>query len=609
MTEKDKQHQADVDRVSFQNNFTDIARGFGGHPHGGGGLIDVVGNAIRAVAKGTPYSQAMVSRTEFDRYDLNVMLDLVEQTDPEDLESSGRALWDARDAIKAAADDLKGQFDTVPWVGKAGDNFRAWGAGLVTSTYHLSAFAGGAGDQIAAAAEGLASVRKAMPPRDTRADPTPAKDFPAHEKVASNKDYAAAVQVEKHRQEAINQMNRLASYYAVANESLQDLHKNAPEFKGLPAVGVPEPNSSPDPASGGPGSHGSAGTGSTAVGGHHTAVAQVHHAAVAQVHHASVPDASGAPALVKDATVQVRHPDVPVGTHIDSTGTLPTPTTTTPGPSHTPPVTGTSPASGSQPNVFDGGGLRLPVPNATSGRGLSGAGGFRTPPSAQTRAGASELTNPGSGRSTGRGLSGQMGRATSTGQSAVNGTGAGPRASSPMGRGITGGTPRPAGPAAQRTTSGPTTGAGRSNGVVGGRPSSTNPSSKNGARGPRGTVIGGEEEGSSRSTTGRLGQRGVFGRPEPESTARSGSAATGSRAGAGTSEAVTGRPTARTSAAGAERNGMTHGGAGLTRGAGHNGRPSEERRPDGTPRPDYLVEDEEAHLPNGPRRDVPPVIN
>ncbi|MEU9477392.1 hypothetical protein [Streptomyces sp. NPDC048191] len=597
MTDK---HKADMDRVSAENGFTDLARGLGDQPSTGGLFLNPV-EILRSMAKATPYGQAMVKRTEFDRYELNAMIDLVERTDPEDLESSGRALWDARDAIKVAADTLKGKFDTVPWEGQAGHEFRTWGDNLVKHAHGLAEFAGGAGDSITAAAEGLASVRHAMPPRDTRADRTPAKDFPAHEKVAGNKDYAAAVQVEKHRQEAVNQMNRLASYYAVSDQSLQDLHKSAPDFGGLPNVGVPRPQIYNDPVPQGSPSHGYQGTGSSAVGGHH--------APVAPVRHAVAPDTSGTPAPVSHATDRVTHPDVPVGTHIDTTGTLPPPTTTTPGPGHTPPVTGTPPTSGGQPNVFDGGGFRLPMPNATSGRGLNGAGGFRNLPTAQGRAGTSELTNPGSGRSTGRGPMEQVGRATSTGQSAVRGTGSGPRASSPMGRGVTGGTPRPAGTAASRATNGPTTGAGRGNGVVGGRPSTTNPSAKNGSRIPRGTVIGGEEEANSRPTTGRLGQRGVFGTPESESTTRAGSGATGSRARAGTSEAVTGRASARTSAAGAERNGMTRGGAGLTRGAGHTGRPGEERKTDGTPRPDYLVEDEETHLLNSPRREVPPVIN
>jgi hypothetical protein len=598
MTDK---HKADMDRVSAENKFTDFARGLGNQPSTGGLFFNPV-EILRSVAKATPYGQAMVKRTEFDNYDLNAMLDLVDQTNPEDMESSGRALWDARDAIKKAAETLKGQFDTIVWVGKAGDEFRTWGDNLVKHAHGLADFAGGAGDSIATAAEGLASVRNAMRlPRDPRLVPTRPEKFTAAEKAADKEGYATAVTVEKHRQEAVNQMNRLASYYAVSNQSLQEWHKSAPDFGGLPNVGVPKPAPYVDSASQGSTSHGSGATSPSAVG--------AHHATVAPVHHAVVPDASGTPAPVNHAPDRIRHPDVPVGTHIDTTGTLPPPTTTTPGPSHTPPVTGTPPTSGSQPDVFGGGGFRLPMPNTGSGRNLSGAGGFRNPPTAQGRAGTSELTNPGSGRSTGRGPVDQMGRATSTGESAVKGAGSGQRTPSSMGRGVMGGTPRPADRAASRATNGPATGAGRANGVVGGRPSTTNPSSKNGSRIPRGTVIGGQEEANSRPATSRLGQRGVFGTPEAESRGRTGAGTSGPGARAGTSEAVIGQPSARTSEAGAERNGMTRGGAGLTRGAGRNGRPGEDRKTDGTARPDYLIEDEETHLPNSPRRDVPPVIN
>ncbi|MCZ0986590.1 hypothetical protein O1M54_14715 [Streptomyces diastatochromogenes] len=600
MTDNDKQHQADMDRASAQNNVTDYARGLGEHPYEGGGLVGFVDNAIRTAVKHTPYSQAMVSRTEFDHHDLNAMIDLVEQTDPEDLESSGRALWDARDAIKAAADELKGQFHTVPWVGKAGDDFRTWGDGLVASTYQLSGFAGGAGDQITAAAEGLASVRKAMPPRDTRVNPTPAKDFPAPEKVAGNKDYAAAVQVEKHRQEAINQMNRLASYYAVSNQSLQDLHKNEPEFKDLPEVGaqahlVRRPRSrrvrftrfhrNGLDGSRGASRHGGAGASrkcarrnrhagtrkrrygpsqaprrsrrnayrlhrhSTAAHDHHT-WAQPYSAGHWHSSHKWQPTR-----CVRRWWIQAPRPQWPIGSGLERHRWFP-----------------------------------------YSSVGSGARGYVRCDQSRLRTVHGARAHGPDGPRYVDRSVRSQGRRFRTEGVL-------------PYGARGHGGTPRPAGTAAQRTTSGPTTGAGRSNGVVGGRPSATNPSSKNGSRIPRGTIIGGEDEANSRNTTGRLGQRGVFGTPESESTARPGSGATGSRARAGTSEAVTGKPTARTSAAGAERNGMTHGGAGLTRGAGHNGRPGEERKADGTPRPDYLVEDEETHLPNEPRRNVPPVIN
>ncbi|MFF4572383.1 hypothetical protein [Streptomyces sp. NPDC001410] len=596
MTDK---HDADLKRVGNQNDATDWVRGYESSPHSGFllGMVDV---AIRA----TPVGRAVATRTDFGKSDLplNKMIDLVEQMDPEDLETSGKALWDARDAIKSAADDLHAYIEGVHWVGQSGSDFRTWGRDLVKNAHHLTEFAGAAGDEITAAAVGLAAVRGAMPPRDTEANRTRPKDFTAAEKAADKEGYATAVKVEKDRQEAINQMNRLASYYAVSEEVLSSLptKEKTPNFTTMPPnVGVPEPTKrygvGGSGASTGSGSQG--GTGSVSSGSHHVTAPS-----------GDVPRhvTSDSPTPTQHIPDKIPHPDQPVGTHIDTTGTLPPPTTTTSGPSHTPPVTGTPPTSGGQPNVFDGGGFRLPMPNATPGRGLSGAGGLRTPSSTQGRASTSGLTNQGSGRATARGPMDQMGRATSTGQSAGKSTGSGPR-SSPMGRGVTGGTPRPGGTAAPRTSSGPTTGAGRTNGVVGGRPSTTNPLSKNGSRIPRGTVIGGEEAANSRPTTARLGQRGVFG--TPESTARPGSGTAGSRGASGSSEAVTGRPTARNSVASAERNGMTSGGAGLTRGAGHNGKPGDERKTEGSPRPDYLVEDEETHLPDKPRRDVPPVVN
>lgn len=327
------------------------------------------------------------------------MIDLVEQTDPEDLESSGKALWDARDAIKGAAEELDGHIQKVHWVGESGDSFREWGGKLVTHAHYLSEFAGAAGDQITAAAVGLAAVRGAMPPRDTEANRKRPDRFTAAEKAADKEGYATAVKVEKDRQEAINQMNRLASYYAVSEEVLSTLpDKEKATFTAMPNVGVPKPSrwsSDGDPspaASSGFTSH--AGTGSVSGGGHHAAVQSGdvtrHVTSVSPTPTQHVPD-------------KVPHVDQPVGTHIDTTATLPPPTTTTPGPSHMPPVTGTPPTSGGQPNVFDGGGYGLPMPNASSGRGLSGAGGLRTPPSAQGRTGTSRWTSPGSGRATGEG--------------------------------------------------------------------------------------------------------------------------------------------------------------------------------------------------------------
>ncbi|MFE7839976.1 hypothetical protein ACFU53_29155 [Streptomyces sp. NPDC057474] len=586
----DRRHEADFDRVEGQNGIADIVRGFEDRPQGG-----LLNRMVRSAFVDSSLGRTIADRTDFEKpdFDLNQLIELVEQTDPEDLESSGKALWDARDAIKAAADELEGHIDNVHWVGESGDAFRKWGGSLVTNTHHLSDFAGAAGDQITAAAVGLASVRSAMPSRDSEASRKRPEHFTDTEKAADKSEYEAAVRVEKDRQEAINQMNRLASYYAVSEEALASLpaKDKTPEFTAMPDVGVPKPEA-PRADYGrsvsGTGSH-TTGTASS-VGDQATGDASRHSASDNQL-------------TTKDITSKITYPDERVRTNIDSVGTLP-PSTTTPVTGHTPPSLGTPAPGGGQASMFEGG-LRTPVSNGTPGRNLGGTGGLRTPASAQGRAGTPGSPNSGLGRSTGQGPMNQMGRATSTGQSAARGMTPGSHASQ-MGRPVTGGTPRAGGTAAPRANSGPVTGAGRANGVVGGQPTAVGgASAKGGARIPRGTVVGGEGVANSRPATGRSGQRGVFG--APETTARSSSSATPPRGGPGTSEAVTGRPAARNSVAGAERNGLTRGGAGLVRGPGH--RTPGDGNVQGTPRLDHRVEDEETPLPNRPRRDEPPVVN
>ncbi|MDX3548844.1 hypothetical protein PV729_29205 [Streptomyces europaeiscabiei] len=587
----DKRHEADLDRVEGQNSVTDIVRGFEDRPQGG-----LLNRMVRSAFVDSSLGRTVADRTDFEKrnFDLNQLVDLVEQTNPEDLESSGKAMWDARDAIKAAADELEGRIDNVHWVGESGDAFRKWGRSLVTNTHHLSDFAGSAGDQITAAAVGLASVRGAMPSRDSEPSRKRPEHFTEAEKVADKSEYEAAVGVEKDRQEAINQMNRLASYYAVSEEVLASLpaKDKTPEFTAMPDVGVPKPEA-PQADYGrsvsGTGSH-TNGTPSS-VGGQATGDASRHSASDNQL-------------TTRDITSKITYPDERVRTNIDSVGTLP-PSTTTPVTGHTPPSLGTPSPGGGQPSMFEGG-LRTPVSNGTSGRNLGGTGGLRAPASTQGRTGTPGSPNAGPGRSNGQGPMNQMGRATSTGQSAARGMAPGSH-SSQMGRAVTGGTPRAGGTAAPRANSSPVTGAGRANGVVGGQPTAVGgASAKGGARIPRGAVVGGEGAANSRPATGRPGQRGVFG--APETTARSSSSVPLPRGGSGTSEAVTGRPTARSSVAGAERNGLTRGGAGLVRGPGHS-TPGDDGNAQGPPHLDHRVADEETHLPNQPRRDVPPVVN
>ncbi|MBK3569991.1 WXG100 family type VII secretion target, partial [Streptomyces sp. MBT62] len=544
----DDQYKWDLSRVTRQNQFTDLARGVEERPRENGLLAGLFYNPVRAVVESTSQGQAVHDsvhgpsgdrRTNFESRPLNEMIDLVERTNPEDLESSGKALWDARDAIKAAADELSGHIDKVQWAGKSGDAFRKWGSELVTQTHSLSSFAGGAGDQITAAAMGLASVRSAMPPRDTQLERKHPTTFTAAEKVANKDEYAAAVRVEKDRQEAINQMNRLSSYYVVSKDELAALNSKAPEFTDMPNVGVPRPQTDKKGGYAWVTSPKSEVTGASSAADHHATVVS----ATGGIDKPDVPSDVTPPA--KHTTDHVTSPDVPTHTNIDSVGTLPPATTV-----HNPPVTGVPAPGGGPANVFKSG-FETPIPNSPVSRS---AGGFRTPFSAQGRSGTSGLGNSGAERSAGRGPASQMGRATETGRSLAKGTASGAK-SSPMGRGVTGGVPRSGGTAVPRANGGSPTGAGRSNGVVGGRPtSSTGGQGKGGARIPRGNVIGAEEAAGSRSTGGRPGQRGVFG--APETATRPGQSSSGVRGGTGTPESVTATPTQRKSLAQAERNGM-----------------------------------------------------
>ncbi|CAL9431940.1 hypothetical protein SUDANB105_02056 [Streptomyces sp. enrichment culture] len=591
----DEQHKQDLERATNQNNFADVARVVE-HSDGDGWITRMVTDPVRAVVGSTAQGKAVFGSTDFGAkdLDLNEMVDLVEQTNPEDLESSGKALWDARDAIKAAADELRGRISKIKWKGQGGTAFEDYGDALVKSADGVSEFAGKAGDQLTAAAVGLASVRAAMPKRDPRNLKRPDK-FTEAEKTEKKDDYDAAVKVEKDRQEAINQMNRLASYYAVSSQQLSALQEKPPTFRELPGMGVPKPKRDYS----GPGAAGAA-------AGTAKANATTYDAPVESQGRSSVDGVTDRQAPQTTGKGTVTYPDDAVGTTIDSVGTLP-PTTTTPPTGNMPPVTGTPPTTGGQPGTFDN--YAPTVPGRANGKTTGGTSWPRTPVTAQGRT-QPGLTNPANGRTTGPGATNPMGRPTATGQPVAKGTGSGSKPF-PMGQsGVHGGTPRPGGTAAPRANTGPATGAGRANGVVGGRPATTGgAAAKGGPKVPRGTVIGAGPTAGARPSTGGPGQRGVFG--APQAGMRPGAGAGGASRGgvAGGTKPVTGRSTGRNSAVQAERNGMTQGGAGLARRSGDKREPGDERDPQGSQRPDYLVEDEETHLPDKPRRDVPPVVN
>ncbi|WTP16968.1 hypothetical protein OHT93_27900 [Streptomyces sp. NBC_00191] len=560
-----EQHEQDLTRVQTQLGVTEATRQ----------VVSMMDSVFGSGRGPGPFA-----RFSFEGHELNAMIDLVENTNPADLENAGLALWKARDAIREAARELKDHIAKVEWKGEAGNEFRSFGTDLVAHAEKLGTFADVAGTQITVAGTGLASVH--MPPRDDRLVKKTVADIAAPGRVEGNPDYDKAVKVEKDRQEAINQMNRLASYYAVSEQTLAA--QEPPRFERALKANVPRPagfDRSPEPSSGATAT-GVESSGTTAP------QSPSGHADSSVTGRESRAEAIGTVAPAPDRNTSVE---------IDSVA-APPPPTTSPGPAPAPAVTGpTGPAGGPVPPMANG--LANPVkggaPRPTSASGVSKAGGQGTssvgrPGAAGSRNGAAGHPSP-VGRQGGVGASspatGRAGAARPVGAAGQNpAAGRAGTAGSPAGRGGTGATGSRAG---------------RGNGIVGGNPQRAAGGSS-GSRLPRGTVVGGEGTTPGRTSTGRTSQQGVVGAKPANGASRPGGRGTAS------SNGVVGTPRGGAPGARPGAGGFTQGGAGLVRSTtGRNQRENEEQERTGSARPDYLTEDEETWAARQ-RGAVPPVI-
>ncbi|MBQ0830947.1 WXG100 family type VII secretion target [Streptomyces tagetis] len=491
------------------------------------GVLDAAMTVTKIIGPFTPLRGIHFGSTSFEGYDLNAMVDIVESANPELLESAGKALVDAKEAIDEAAEELRQNLGEIDWKGEAHTAFRTWGDSLVETAKQVAGYAETIGTQVMAAGSGLASVRKSMPPRDSRSDPKKVSDIPEAKQVETNDEYTAAVKAEGHRQEAINQMYRLASFYTVSAGTMRGTEE--PVFPKMPDAGVP-PGSPPSIA---PVRPTVGGASDTPLGESGTATDRVVHGAVAAGTRGETP--TQPLAAHKNVDLPASRP---VGMEIDSVGTLPPQEAVRPN-TVTPPTSGPAAPAGPVPPMTPG---MVPPSLRGAGRRAGGPGGtsaLRMPPSAQGRGGPGPVgqvprgaaPGPAGGRgagpagpvgSRGTGPVGPVGR---TAMPSQTGTG-------PMGRGIVGGVPKPAAPAPGpigggargpvgpmgASPSGPAgSGSGRGpQGVVGGRPISGPTAGGGGSKLPRGTVIGGGGGAPAPRTTGqRPTQRGVIGAPTP----------------------------------------------------------------------------------------------
>ncbi|MEU8889009.1 hypothetical protein [Streptomyces sp. NPDC048442] len=180
--------------------------------------------------------------TRFESYALNTMIDLVEAGNPQALAGAAEALGGVRKAFQEAARELRGHLGAVEWKGESGTEFRRFGGRLAEHADDLGTYASLVGAHLTEAATGLTVVRSAMPPRA----PAAGTGLPPSE---------------PHRQEAINQLNRLASYYAVTGANLAA--EEPPRFEEKLDAAVPRP------AAGGGAAAAGGSQGPTATAGNH----------------------------------------------------------------------------------------------------------------------------------------------------------------------------------------------------------------------------------------------------------------------------------------------------------------------------------------------------
>lgn len=570
-----EQQQQDQERVQGQLLVTDANRQLQG-------VLKVFGLG----------SSGTSGRTSFEGHELNAMIDLIENSNPEHLEEAGQALLKARTAINDASKDLGDFIAAVDWEGESGIAFRDWGNGLVAHAYKLGEFAQAAGTQITVAGTGLASVRNSLPPRDNRLSRKSPDEIEAPKRIEGNPEYAAAVKVEKDRQEAINQANRLASYYAVSEETLAA--QEPPRFDKQLDVAMPRPSGRFDA----PVDSSNSSVGSEAVG-NGTPRESSEHAATGSTANTAATGTGGQAAIEALGTAPVL--DKSTSTEINSVATPPAPVTA-PNASPASPATGpTGPGGGSTQPMANG------FVNPTTGSSRWSQGSAGVPRAVgQPGGGASRAArSTGSGPAANGRAGAPVGRPTPMGGGSASGTsGRGGGGQPPVaGRsGVTGGRPVAGGHAGTSGTSGAR--AGRASGIVGGTPQRATPGTgtSGGARGvSRGTVIGAGGAAQTRgSAGGGANPRGVIGAGGASSVPRPGGRGTPS------SNGVVGTPRGGAAGSGGAK-GFTAGGAGLVRGPAGRRDSDDEDQDGGTPRPDYLTEDRET-WEAGRRGVAPPVM-
>ncbi len=157
---------------------------------------------------------------------------MVANAKPGDVSGKAEALRQAAAALQELGGRVHAKVSGVEWKGEGGDAFRSWSEQFLSSTREFTNYTQTVGHVMGYAGQALHEVQPAVPT-------PPASAFlctPDSPPVTKQ----AAATMESDRQEAITQINKLASTYSQATDELTAAKQSAPRFQPLPGAMVPD---------------------------------------------------------------------------------------------------------------------------------------------------------------------------------------------------------------------------------------------------------------------------------------------------------------------------------------------------------------------------------
>ncbi|UWE11875.1 WXG100 family type VII secretion target [Actinacidiphila bryophytorum] len=181
------------------------------------------------------------SRTDFESFSHEQMLDMVQHADPEALAGFGDRLTTAVTKINQIGTDLNDHIAYVDWEGTSGAAFKDWGKNVAKSTLALGDYADSTGKALTAAADTLRTVKRDIPkvpagPKATydalHADPVARHDPDGQKEISQ-----AHTQLETARIQAADQMHKLAQSYSFSAAIINNA--KPPTYPPMPTTFVP----------------------------------------------------------------------------------------------------------------------------------------------------------------------------------------------------------------------------------------------------------------------------------------------------------------------------------------------------------------------------------